>query len=172
MRFLPILAGLMLCATPASATRQIIRGSHGFSSSEIEKIELSVQRLGARVIWKRINSGVCARQGLLGVYKPEQRTIFLCQQSIRHNAEPLIETLRHEGWHAVQQICNNGRPVLNKKKIFAKLTQSDKKNLKEFYDRSQYHLEAEARAIEKLPTDAYIKDIQLHCKHISSDTMK
>ena len=172
MRFLPILAGLVLCAIPVSATRQVIRESYGFSSSEIKKIEISVQRIGARVIWKRINSGACTRQGLLGVYKPEQRTIFLCQQNIRHHSEPLIETLRHEGWHAVQQICNNGRPVLSKKKVLSKLTQSDKKNLKEFYDRSQYHLEAEARAIEKLPTDAYIKDIELHCKQLSLDSMK
>ncbi|KZR87167.1 hypothetical protein [Synechococcus sp. MIT S9504] len=164
MRFLPIFAGLMLCAIPASATRQVIRRNHGFSSSEIKKIEISIQRLGGRIVWKRINSGACTRQGLLGVYKPEQRTIFLCQQNIRHHSEALIETLRHEGWHAVQQICNKGLPVLSKKTVFSKLTQSDKKNLKEFYDRSQYHLEAEARAIEKTPTDAYIRDIELHCK--------
>ena len=165
MRRLCLLAGLLICTLPASATKQSSQRP-GSSTAEIRRIEESIERLGARVIRKRINSGVCSRRGLLGVYKPGQKTIFLCQQSIRNNTEPLIETLRHEGWHAVQQICNKGRPVLSRKKIFSLLTKSDRKNLKEFYDRSQYPLEAEARVIEKSPTHDYLQDIRHHCAHV------
>ena len=165
MRPLLVLAGLLICMLPASATKNSSENT-GSRGAEIQQIETGIKRLGARLIWMRINSGACTRRGLLGVYKPEDRTIFLCQQSIRDNTAPLIETLRHEGWHAVQQICNNGRPVMSKVKIFSLLTDSDRKNLREFYDRSQYPLEAEARAIEKLSTDDYLRDIDRYCTHV------
>ena len=164
MRRLLVLAGLLICTLPASATKYSTE-SQPTSQAEIRRIEAEIERLGARVIWKRINSGACARRGLLGVYQPDQRSVVMCQQSIRDNTEPLIETLRHEGWHAVQQICNKGRPVMSRKRIFSLLSESDRKNLREFYDRSQYTLEAEARVIEKSPTGHYLLKMNQYCTH-------
>ena len=157
-----VCVGLLLSALPTDATKTGVANIRT-PWADVRRIEKRMERLGVRVVWKRLNSGVCARRGLLGVYKPDQQTVFMCQQSIRSSSEPLLDTLRHEGWHAVQQICNNGRAVLSKSKIFSVLTESDKRNLKEFYDRSQYPLEAEARAIEKNSTYEYLRGINLYC---------
>lgn len=153
MRRLAVLAGLLSIALPASATNW----------SEVQQIESRIERLGARVYWMRMNTGICAQRGLLGLYKVRARTVYMCQQTIRSSSEPLIETLKHEGWHAVQQICNGGRAVLNDSKIRALLTESDKSNLRKFYSSSDHRLEAEARALETIPTYAYLNGVNHYC---------
>ena len=154
MKQLALLAGLLLMAAPVSATNW----------TEVQKIESRIEKLGARIYWSRMNTGVCSERGMLGIYKLRERTVYMCQQAIRDSGEPLMETLKHEGWHAVQQLCNNGRAVLSDDKIRALLSERDKRTLRNYYDTSQHRLEAEARALEEVPTVAYLRGISHYCR--------
>lgn len=154
MKRLALLAGLLLSAVPVSAT----------DWTEVQQVESQIEQLGARIYWSRMNTGVCSERGMLGIYKFRERTVYMCQQAIRDSGEPLMETLKHEGWHAVQQLCNNGRAVLSDAKIRALLSEGDKQTLRKHYDASQHRLEAEARALEAVPTDAYLRGINHYCR--------
>ena len=153
MKRLSLLAGLLFSAVPVSAT----------DWKEVQEVESRIERLGARVYWSNMNTGVCAQRGMLGIYKIRERTVYMCQQSIRNSREPLMETLKHEGWHAVQQICNGGRAVLSDAKIRALLSEGHKRTLRQHYDASQHRLEAEARALEAVRTHAYLRGVNHYC---------
>ena len=153
MKRLALLAGLLFSAVPVSATNW----------TEVQQIEARIERLGAKVYWSRMNTGPCADRGLLGRYYLSRRTVYMCQQAIRDSSEPLIETLKHEGWHAVQQLCNNGRAVLSDDKIRNLLSEGDKRTLRKHYDARQHRLEAEARALEQVPTHAYLRGVNHYC---------
>ena len=154
MKRLALLAGLLLSAVPVSAT----------DWTEVQQVESQIEQLGARIYWSKMNTGVCSERGMLGIYKIRERTVYMCQQAIRDSGEPLMETLKHEGWHAVQQLCNNGRAVLSDAKIRALLSEGDKQTLRKHYDASQHRLEAEARALEAVPTHAYLRGINHYCR--------
>jgi len=154
MKRLALLAGLLLSAVPVSATNW----------TEVQQIESRIERLGARIYWSKMNTGVCSKRGRLGLYKIRERTVYMCQQAIRDSGEPLMETLKHEGWHAVQQLCNNGRAVLSDDKIRVLLSEGDKRALRKHYDASQHRLEAEARALEEVPTHAYLRGVNHYCR--------
>ena len=47
----------------------------------------------------------CAERGLYGLYLRESRRIVVCPRGNR------VETLLHEGWHAVQSRCLRGAPL-------------------------------------------------------------
>ena len=153
MKQLALLAGLLFVAAPVSATNW----------TEVQQIESRIERLGARVYWSKMNNGLCSKRGLLGTFQISTRTVYMCQQSIRDSGEPLIETLKHEGWHAVQYICNNSRAVLSDAKIRVLLSEGDKRTLRKHYDASQHRLEAEARALEAVPTHAYLRGVNHYC---------
>ena len=154
MKRLLVLAGLLFSGLPATAAT---------NWNEVQQIESTIERLGARVMWMNMNTDRCARRGMLGFYQISTRTVVMCQQRLRSSAEPLIDTLKHEGWHAVQNICNGGRAVLTDDKIRTLLSEEDKSNLREFYDASQHRLEAEARALENVPTYAYLRGVHHYC---------
>jgi len=153
-RLLLLVSMLTLSGLPVSAVNWV----------DVEKVEHRIEQLGARVYWMRLNKDICATRGLLGVYRVQQRTVFMCQQRIRgvSNTE-LLATLKHEGWHAVQQICNRGRAVLTDNKIRALLSELDKQTLRASYHPGQHRLEAEARAIEQIPTYAYLNGVNHYC---------
>ena len=154
MKRLALLAGLLFSAVPVSATNW----------TEVQQIESRIERLGAKIYWSRFNTGECSPRGRLGVYKVRERTVYICQQAIRDHRQPLMETLKHEGWHAVQELCNNGRAVLSDDKIRALLSEGDKRTLRERYSASQHRLEAEARALEAVPTHAYLRGVNHYCR--------
>ena len=155
MKRLLVLAGLLLSGLPATAA---------INWNDIETVEHRVEQLGARVMWMRLNQGICAKRGLLGVYRLSTKTVYMCQQRIRdYEPEQLLSTLKHEGWHAVQQLCNGGRSVLSDDKIRALISEQDKDILRSGYDSSQHRLEAEARALEHIPTYAYITGVNHYC---------
>ena len=154
MHRLALLAGLLLSALPVSATNW----------NDIETVEHRVEQIGARVVWLRLNRDTCARRGILGSYRFSERTVYMCQQRIReYDNNDLLSTLKHEGWHAVQHLCNGNRAVLSDDKIRALLSQEDKDDLRGLYDSSQHRMEAEARALEHIPTYAYITGVNHYC---------
>ena len=151
-----LLTSLLLLSQPTSAMTNT-------NWSNISQLEQAVERLGARVQWSRMNKGDCVRQGLLGFYRPNSRTVLICQQRIRDFGASLIEILQHESWHAVQDICNGNRAVLNDNKIRSLLTEEDKKMLRTSYRSDEHRLEAEARALEGLPLTAFLKGVNHYC---------
>ena len=154
MKCLYATAALLLSfALPAGATNW----------GEVQQVESVIERLGAKIYWSRMNTGVCAERGLLGFYRPSERTVYMCQQAIRDSGDSLISTLRHEGWHAVQHLCNNSRAVLSDDKIRAMISHSDKRSLRSDYDADMHRLEAEARAVERIPTPAYLRGVNHYC---------
>ena len=152
MRRLALLAGLLFSALPASATNW----------TEIQRVESVIERLGARVYWMRVNTGPCARRGVLGLYMFAPRTVYMCQQTIARSGEPIIHTLQHEGWHAAQHLCNNNQPILPWSKVNALLTNDDRQNLR-LYPDNQLALESEARALERIPAQAWINGFYHYC---------
>ena len=154
MKQLFLLAGFLFSGLPATATT---------NWTEVQQIETTIERLGTRVLWMNMNTDRCARRGLLGFYRLSTRTVVMCQQRLRTSNEPLIDTLKHEGWHAVQELCNGGRAVLSDDKIRALLSESDKFNLRNYYDAGVHRIEAEARAIENVPTHAYLRGVNHYC---------
>ena len=153
MKQLALLAGLLFVAAPVSATNW----------TEVQQIESRIERLGARVYWAKMNTGACSERGTLGTFHIREQTVYICQQALRDYNEPVMETLKHEGWHAVQHICNNSRAVLSDDKIRALLSESDKRTLRKHYGKDQQRLEAEARALESVPTTAYLRGIDHYC---------
>jgi hypothetical protein len=135
-------------------------------ATDWKEINLVAQRildLGVSIQWMNINTGICARRGLQGLYVRPKRAVVICRQTIRDHNNRMIDTLKHEGWHAVQHLCTDSEPVKSKTFVASYLTDTDKFNLGEFYSRDMRPLEAEARAMEKLPVYAYLYNIKRYC---------
>ena len=121
---------------------------------------------GTPVRWTR-NGGSCAPQGdggiVLGYYTLSTKEITMCQRG--SVSTELMNTLMHEGWHAVQNRCT-GRPVLSDDQINDLLTPADRRNMRKFYPVKQHRLEGEARAVANYyETDphGYASFIRRHC---------
>ena len=75
----------------------------------------------------------------------------------------LIDTLKHEGWHAVQHRCRNGVPYLNDRQIAARLPQRDAINVHNYHPK-QRRLESEARVMAKINDVQWIQLVKDECK--------
>lgn len=65
------------------------------------------------------------------------------------NFVKLIDTLKSEGWHAVQHHFRNGAPYLDDQQIAARLPQRDAINVQSYHAK-QRRLESEARRMTKI----------------------
>lgn len=134
-------------------------------TAELYDIESQIESLGVPVIWVKEHS-LCARD-LLGAYIPAQKTVFICQSNHNRDYFELVGTLKHEGWHAAQHICNRGRAALPDHKIRLGLTAGSKSVLHQYHPKDQ-RSEAEARVIEQFPTSNWIKGFRAYCSHIQT----
>ena len=102
---------------------------------------------GTPVRWTR-NGGSCAPQGdggiVLGYYPLSTKEITMCQRG--SVSTELMNTLMHEGWHAVQNRCT-GRPVLSDDQINDLLTPLIGATCASSIPSSSIGLEGEARAV-------------------------
>ena len=154
-----LLAAVALCATPAHAS---------LSASSLTVTEDVIeQSIGTPVSWTR-NGGSCApkRNGgvIMGYFRPSENTITMCQND-RIRTSTLLNTLMHEGWHAVQDRCTK-RPVFSDREITRLLMPSDRREIRKFYPVSQHRAEAEARAVANhYDTDpyGYAELVRSHC---------
>ena len=82
-----------------------------------------------------------------------------------HNGDldELIDTLKHEGWHAVQHRCRNGAPYLDDQQIAARLPQHDAINVHNYHPKQQ-QLESEARVMAKIDDAQWIQLVESECK--------
>ena len=131
--------------------------------AEREMIEHTAERLsGARVLWARGMTNKC-EPNLLGFYHPATRRIIMCEASLS-GIPAMLETLRHETWHAAQHLCNNNRPVLSDERLRRGMRESDKRILRSGYKPKDHRLEAEARVLGQLPTKNFIDGVRAYCR--------
>lgn len=142
-------AFFFLLAAPAQALTE-----------EVRKIEKQIESLGTPVLW--IKSHPLCGPGLLGAYIPRMDTVFICQSNLNRNYRMLVETLRHEGWHVVQYKCNKYRAAFSDEEIRPHLRKTDQFNLHSYHPRQQ-RAEAEARMIQQVPTEAWIRGVRAYC---------
>ena len=153
MRFISFVApAVLMVAGPVQAT----------DWSAVSSLDAAAKRIGANVFYEGANAGSCAKKGLLGFYRPSTDTIVICQKRIHEHGQDLVETLQHETWHAAQDICT-GRPVLSDQQMRAAISASDRAIMRSSYDSRKHRMEAEARALEKIPVAAFLRGLSHYC---------
>lgn len=100
----------------------------------------------------------CTEAGLYGLYVRGRRSVVVCERGDRLN------TLRHEGWHLVQSLCLNDRPWLEPPRILAALSRQDRRDLGPIGAAANWWREAEARAMARLTTGAYLAELDRACR--------
>lgn len=152
MKHLAVLLGLIIAGTPYYAF-----------SSELLRLEQRIEAIGAKVLWSD-GHGVCADRELLGKYVPSQRTVYICQENLRDAGASVLSTLKHEGWHAVQHLCNSDDAVLTDNQIRDLISSDDREVIEKLYPERQWRAEAEARALEFVPVESFINGMSYYCQ--------
>ena len=134
---------------------------------EINDIEQVIENVvGTKVYWSRKDPECKSnKEGWVtyGFYDPSRNIIIMCQYNNYMNNSGILETLKHEGWHAVQHMCNNYRAALTDEQIRPHLHSDDKHSLRHGYHPKQHRAEAEARVVEQIPTRNWIKGVREYC---------
>jgi hypothetical protein len=99
----------------------------------------------------------CAERGLYGLYLRESRRIVVCPRGNR------VETLLHEGWHAVQSRCLRGAPLLDDDTLRRALSRQDRRDLARLYAVGAWRREAEARVMARRDPAAYVRLVDELC---------
>ena len=152
MKRLALLAGLLLSAAPAAGT-----------PAEIQRIESRIEALGVPVVWSN-GHAICSDRSTLGLYLLDKQMIVMCQANLNRHNQPLLTTLKHEAWHAVQFNCNRGNAVLSDDKIRRLISTADRRTIESKYPPDQWRAEAEARALEHVPTNAFLNGVNHYCR--------
>lgn len=130
--------------------------------NELLLIQSAIERFaGSRVYWDDTHE-LC-RQSLYGAYIPSDDSMYICVSNHRGDYIELLGTIKHEGWHAVQDKCNLNRAALLDDQIRPHLKPRDKETLHSYHPK-QHRAEAEARVIEQIPTSNWIKGITVYCR--------
>jgi len=130
-------------------------------SLEITRLINTINSIGVPVLRESGGKLVC-KEGTLGAYIPALRSISICVRNHYGNEDELMRTIKHEGWHAVQDICNKNKPAFDDNVIRSFLSRQDKNDLHQYHP-SDRRLEAEARLIEKVETERWIRGMLKYC---------
>ena len=141
-------------------------GFYSFAFAQYTRPFASIQdaitaSTGTHVVWVK-RGGQCSGHTLMGYYDASKNALFVCQGNHEGDYEEILGTLKHEGWHAVQQKCNSGKAALSDDELRNRLRQRDKNDLRA-YPEAQQRMEAEARVMELLPTSEWISQILRYC---------
>ena len=99
----------------------------------------------------------CAEPQLFGLYVRGRREVVVCPRGNQ------LETLLHEGWHAVQSLCLRGTPLLGSDALLHQLGRRDRRELQLLYRPDQWPREAEARLMAREPLDRYLQTLDRSC---------
>ncbi len=99
----------------------------------------------------------CAEPQLFGLYVRGRREVVVCPRGNQ------LETLLHEGWHAVQSLCLRGTPQLGSDALLHQLGRRDRRELQLLYRPDQWPREAEARLMAREPLDRYLQTLDSSC---------
>ena len=87
----------------------------------------------------------------------------MCQGFHKGDFYELVDTLKREGWHAVQQQCRKGAPFLSQKQIASQISRADAFNVHNYHPKQQ-RLESEARIMAKVNDQNWIRLIKQECR--------
>lgn len=99
----------------------------------------------------------CREPNLLGLYVRGRREVVVCPKGNQ------LDTLLHEGWHAVQTLCLRGTPLFSTTEMLQRLGRRDRRELERLYPPSQWPREAEARLMAREPLDRYFQALDQAC---------
>ncbi|MCP9782543.1 hypothetical protein KBY83_04310 [Cyanobium sp. WKJ7-Wakatipu] len=94
---------------------------------------------------------------LFGLYVRGRREVVVCPRGNQ------LETLLHEGWHAVQSLCLRGTPLLGSDALLHQLGRRDRRELQLLYLPDQWPREAEARLMAREALDRYLQTLDRSC---------
>jgi len=94
---------------------------------------------------------------LFGLYLRGTRQIVVCPRGNQ------LDTLMHEGWHAVQARCRKGAPLLTEAYLRANLPRADLRDIDALYSPKSWHREAEARAMAFQKMPVYLAHLESSC---------
>ena len=139
---------------------------HHLNSPRLDRLEETIQHVLRQrsILWSN-NSKTwgCKGRNLYGYYRITNELVVMCQGFHNGDLVELIDTLKHEGWHAVQHRCRNGVPYLDDQQIAARLPQSDAINVHSYHPK-QRRLESEARVMAKIDDAQWIQLVKNECK--------
>ena len=139
---------------------------HHLNSPRLNRLGEAIQQvLGQRsILWSNNSkSWGCKGRNLHGYCRIKNELVVICQGFHNGDLAELIDTLKHEGWHAVQHRCRNGVPYLNDQQIAARLPQRDAINVHSYHPK-QRRLESEARVMAKINDARWIQLVKDECK--------
>ena len=150
--------------TIISLALQLVLAPANAFTQELADIEAVIEtRIKTNVIWSDGHEFCVRQEGLFGAYIPHADFIIMCQENHNHDYDELVGTLKHEGWHAVQAKCNQYRAALSDEQIRQHLKDRDRKNLHSYHPK-QTRAEAEARVVEQIPTEPWIRGVKAYCR--------
>ena len=139
---------------------------HHINSPRLDRLGEAIQHvLGQRSILWSNNSKTwgCKGRNLYGYYRIKNELVVMCQGFHNGDLDELIDTLKHEGWHAVQHRCRNGVPYLDDQQILERLPRRDVINVHNYHPKQQ-RLESEARVMAKIDDAQWIQLVKHECK--------
>ena len=139
---------------------------HHLNSPRLNRLGEAIQQvLGQRsILWSnKSKTWGCKGRNLYGYYRITNELVVMCQGFHNGDLVELIDTLKHEGWHAVQHRCRNGVPYLDDQQIAARLPQRDAINVHNYHPK-QRRLESEARVMAKIDYAKWIQLVKNECK--------
>ena len=99
----------------------------------------------------------CTEPQLFGLYVRGWREVVVCPRGNQ------LETLLHEGWHAVQSLCLREKPLLGLDTLLPRLRRRDRLELQVLYRPERWQREAEARVMAREPLDRYLQALDRSC---------
>jgi len=99
----------------------------------------------------------CAEPQLFGLYVRGRREVVVCPRGNQ------LETLLHEGWHAVQSLCLREKPLLGLDELLPRLGRRDRLELQVLYRPERWQREAEARVMAREPLNRYLQTLDQAC---------
>jgi hypothetical protein len=91
------------------------------------------------------------------LYVRGRREVVVCPRGNQ------LETLLHEGWHAVQSLCLREKPLLALDTLLPRLGRRDRLELQVLYRPERWQREAEARVMARLAPERYFEQWDRAC---------
>ena len=108
----------------------------------------------------------CTEPQLFGLYVRGRREVVVCPRGNQ------LETLLHEGWHAVQSLCLREKPLLGLDTLLPRLGRRDRLELQVLYRPERWQREAEARVMAREPLGRYLQALDRACTAATPEAPK
>jgi hypothetical protein len=145
--------GAVLMAAPLALASLPVRAAN--DPGAFNAMVATFQTYGFEVVG---NHPRCIQErNLFGLYIRGTRRIVICPRGNQ------LDTLMHEGWHAVQARCRRGKPLLTEQFLRANLSRADLRDIDALYSAKSWHREAEARAMAAQQIPLYMSHLESSC---------